>query len=112
MPLLRYSFNYYLTNENVTMKKKLLALVTTLLLPNMSFAAACADGANAAGCTIGTTEIDYTLTGDIAPASGVVGIQFTTGANTNTTTLTGDISTTGVKTNSFKNLIYCFFTDF
>jgi len=77
------------------MKKKLLALVTTLLLPNMSFAAACADGANAAGCTIGTTEIDYTLTGDIAPASGVTGIQFTSGATTNTTTLTGDISTTG-----------------
>ena len=77
------------------MKKKLLALATTLLLPNMSFAAACADGANAAGCTIGTTEIDYTLTGDIAPASGVTGIQFTSGATTNTTTLTGDISTTG-----------------
>ena len=77
------------------MKKKLLALVTTLLLPNMSFAAACADGANAAGCTIGTTGIDYTLTGDIAPASGVIGIQFTTGATTNTTTLTGNISTIG-----------------
>ena len=58
------------------MKKPLLALATTLLLPNMSFAAACADGANAAGCTIGTSNITYTLTGDIAPASGVIGIQF------------------------------------
>ncbi|MDC0552639.1 autotransporter domain-containing protein [Methylophilaceae bacterium] len=77
------------------MKKTLLALATTLLLPNMSYAAACADGANAAGCTIGTTGFDYTLTGDIAPASGVVGIKFTSGATTNTTTLTGDISTTG-----------------
>ena len=79
------------------MKKTLLALATTLLLPNMSYAAACADGANAAGCTIGTTGFDYTLTGDIAPASGVVGIQFTSGATTNTTTLTGDISTTGIR---------------
>ena len=77
------------------MKKKLLALATTLLLPNMSYAAACADGANAAGCTIGTTGFDYTLTGDIAPASGVVGIKFTSGATTNTTTLTGGITTTG-----------------
>ena len=77
------------------MKKLFLALTTTLLLPNMSYAAACADGANAAGCTIGTTGFDYTLTGDIAPASGVVGIKFTSGATTNTTTLTGGISTTG-----------------
>ena len=77
------------------MKKILLALATTLLLPNMSFAAACADGANAAGCTIDTSAITYTLTGDIAPASGVEGIKFTSGATTNTTTLTGDISTTG-----------------
>ena len=77
------------------MKKPLLALATTLLLPNMSYAAACADGANADGCTIGTSNITYTLTGDIAPASGVIGIQFTSGATTNTTTLTGGISTTG-----------------
>ena len=77
------------------MKKIVLALATTLLLPNMSYAAACADGANAAGCTIGTSNITYTLTGDIAPASGVTGIQFTSGATTNTTTLTGDITTAG-----------------
>ena len=77
------------------MKKIVLALTTTLLLPNMSYAAACADGAHAAGCTIGTTGIDYTLTGDIAPASGVIGIQFTTGADANTLNLTGDITTAG-----------------
>ena len=83
-------------NENVPMKKKLLALATTLLLPNMSFAAACADGANAAGCTIDTSAITYTLTGDIAPASTVTGIQFNTDADDNTINLTGDISTTGL----------------
>ena len=77
------------------MKKLFLALTTTLLFPNMSYAAACADGANAAGCTIDTSAITYTLTGDIAPASGVVGIKFTSGATTNTTTLTGNIRTTG-----------------
>ena len=77
------------------MKKLFLGLTTTLLLPNMSYAAACADGANADGCTIGTSNITYTLTGDIAPASGVIGIQFTSGATTNTTTLTGGISTEG-----------------
>jgi len=37
------------------LKKLFLALATTLSLPNMSYAAACADGANAAGCTISTT---------------------------------------------------------
>ena len=56
----------------------------------------CATGtAPTAGCTIGTSNITYTLTGDIAPASGVDGIQFTSGATTNTTTLTGGITTTG-----------------
>ena len=63
----------------------------------MSFAAACADGANAAGCTIGTSNITYTLTGDIEPASGVDGIKFTTDADDNTINLTGDISTTGLQ---------------
>ena len=79
------------------MKKLWLAAITTFLLPNMSFAAACADGANAAGCTIGTSNITYTLTGDIEPASGVVGIKFTTDADDNTINLTGDISTTGLQ---------------
>jgi len=79
------------------MKKLWLAAITTFLLPNMSFAAACADGANAAGCTIGTSNITYTLTGDIEPASGVDGIKFTTDADDNTINLTGDISTTGLQ---------------
>ncbi|MDA7700523.1 hypothetical protein N8804_01605 [Methylophilaceae bacterium] len=76
------------------MKKIVLALTTTLLLPNMSYAAACANGANPAGCTTSTTGIDYTLTGNIAPASGFFGIEFTTGTDT-TTTLTGNITTIG-----------------
>ena len=38
------------------------------------------------------------LIGDIAPASGGIGIQFTSGANTNTTSLTGNIRTTGANT--------------
>ena len=77
------------------MKKPLLALATTLLLPNISYAAACVDGANAAGCTISTTDITYTLTGDIEPASGVNGITFNSGADRNNVTLTGNISTKG-----------------
>ena len=51
------------------MKKLSLALATTLLLPNISFAAACPQGTNTTptgGCTIGTEGIDYTLTGNIA----------------------------------------------
>ena len=79
------------------MKKLCLAAITTLLLPNMSYAADCVNGANAAGCTIGTSNITYTLTGDIEPASGVVGIKFTTDADDNTINLTGDISTTGLQ---------------
>ena len=58
------------------MKKSLLALASTLLLPNMSYAAACADGANPVGCSVTTSDITYTLTGNISPASGVVGIFF------------------------------------
>ena len=79
------------------MKKLCLAAITTLLLPNMSYAADCVNGANAAGCTIGTSNITYTLTGDIEPASGVDGIKFTTDADDNTINLTGDISTTGLQ---------------
>ena len=76
------------------MKKSLLALATTLLLPNMSYAAACADGANPVGCSVTTSDITYTLTGNISPASGVDGIFFS-GANRNNVTQTGNISTTG-----------------
>ena len=77
------------------MKKPLLALATTLLLPNMSYAAACADGANPDGCTISTTDITYILTGDIEPVPWGEGIKFQSGATGNATTLTGNISTTG-----------------
>jgi len=37
--------------------------IIELLLPVMSYADACADGENAAGCPIATTDITYTLTG-------------------------------------------------
>ena len=68
------------------MKKLCLAAITSLLLPNMSYAAACADGANALGCTISTSDITYTLTGNITPASGVVsGCNSNTDADSNTT---------------------------
>jgi hypothetical protein len=78
------------------LKKILLALATTLLFPNMSHAAACVTGTvDTAGCTIGTTDITYTLTGDIAPAPGVIGIQFNTGADRNNVTQSGNITTTG-----------------
>ena len=77
------------------MKKLCLAAITTLLLPNMSYAAACADGENADGCTISTSDITYTLTGNITPASGVDGIEFTSGADGNDVTQTGNITTTG-----------------
>ena len=78
------------------MKKLYLAAITSLLLPNMSYAAACADGANALGCTISTSDITYTLTGNITPASGGIGIQFNTGADGNDVTQTGNISTSGL----------------
>jgi len=61
------------------MKKLSLALATTLLLPNISFAAACPQGTNTTptgGCTIGTEGIDYTLTGNIATTSNAMGIEF------------------------------------
>ena len=77
------------------MKKLCLAAITSLLLPNMSYAAACADGANALGCTISTSDITYTLTGNITPASGVVGIKFNTDADRNDVTQTGNITTAG-----------------
>ena len=58
------------------MKKRfLIPSVFTLLFPNINFGAACIDGANSNGCTIGTTEGRYDITGDIAPASGVSGIE-------------------------------------
>jgi hypothetical protein len=77
------------------LKKILLALATTLLLPNMSYAAACVDGPNPDGCKIETTGIDYTLTGDISTTGDNAYGLYLLNSTNNTTTLTGDISTTG-----------------
>ncbi len=78
------------------MKKRfLIPSVFTLLFPNINFGAACIDGANSDGCTIGTTNTQYDITGDIAPASGVSGIELTPSADVNTVSLSGDITTTG-----------------
>jgi hypothetical protein len=73
----------------------LIPSVFTLLFPNINFGAACIDGANSDGCTIGTTNTQYDITGDIAPASGVSGIELTPSADVNTISLSGDITTTG-----------------
>ncbi|MDC0114694.1 autotransporter outer membrane beta-barrel domain-containing protein [Methylophilaceae bacterium] len=80
------------------MKKKLLALATTLLLPNISYADVCPTGtstAPAAGCTISTDNTTYTLTGNMEPASGVDGFEFLFDSDGNTLSLTGNITTTG-----------------
>ena len=56
----------------------------------------CATGtAPSAGCTIGVDDTTYTMTGNIAPASGDDGIAFNSGSDGNTVTLTGSISTSG-----------------
>ena len=56
----------------------------------------CATGtAPTAGCTIAVDDTIYTMTGNIAPASGTPGIYFNSGSDDNTVTLTGDISTSG-----------------
>lgn len=47
----------------------LLSLLSSLFWVSPAAAAPCVDGANIVGCTIGTTDNAYTLTGDIAPAS-------------------------------------------
>ena len=78
------------------MKKRfLIPSVFTLLFPNINFGAACIDGANSDGCTIGTTNTQYDITGDIAPATNVPGIELTPSADINTISLSGDITTTG-----------------
>jgi len=74
----------------------LLALISSTFISTQTYAAACADGANALGCTISTTDITYTLTGNIIPASNGIGIEFNTGAARNNLTITGNITTTGV----------------
>ena len=80
------------------MKKIVLALASTFLIPNISFAAACPTGTNTAptaGCTIGTTGIDYTMTGNISTTgTSARGIELNSSDN-NTTTMTGNITTAG-----------------
>jgi len=74
----------------------LLAFLGSPFFSSQTFAAECATGtAPLAGCTIDVSDITYTLTGNITPASGGIGIQFNTGADRNTVTLTGNITTTG-----------------
>ena len=73
-------------------------LSVVCFLPNVVLAAACPTGtdtAPTAGCDISTSDTTYALTGDIDPASGVVGLQFNANADRNNLTLTGNISTTG-----------------
>jgi len=78
-------------------KKLKLALLIPLLISSNAFAATCQNSmaANAAGCEIDTSNTDYILTGDIAPASGVDGIEFVSGSDANTVSQTGNITTTG-----------------
>ncbi|XOJ89687.1 hypothetical protein ABXT57_02095 [Methylophilaceae bacterium Uisw_097] len=74
----------------------LLAFLGSPFFSSQTFAAECATGtAPLAGCTIDVSDITYTLTGNITPASGDIGIQFNTDADRNTVTLTGNITTTG-----------------
>ena len=78
--------------------KFFLAILSILFFPNVVLAAACPTGtdtAPTAGCDISTSDTPYALTGDIAPASGVIGLQFNANADRNNLTLTGNISTTG-----------------
>jgi hypothetical protein len=73
-------------------------LSIVFFLPNVVLAAACPTGtdtAPTAGCDISTSDTTYALTGDIAPASGVVGLKFNANADRNNLTLTGKIGTTG-----------------
>jgi len=80
------------------MIKLCLAAITALLLPNVVLAAACPTGTDTAppaGCIIiNTSDTTYALTGDIAPASGAIGLYLHS-SNRNTTTVNGNISTTG-----------------
>ena len=63
--------------------------------PNITPSSICADGENASGCYINTTGVNYSLNGNISPDIYVTGIEYTTGANDNTTIIIGDINTTG-----------------
>jgi hypothetical protein len=83
--------------KNTILKySSLLALLGSTLISTQTYAAECATGtAPAEGCTIDVSNITYTLTGDIEPAAGTRGIEFTIDADSNTLNLTGDITTSG-----------------
>ena len=72
------------------------SLTITPLFTFQVTAGECATGtAPTAGCTITADDTTYTMTGNIAPASGDDGIVFNSGSDGNTVTLTGSISTSG-----------------
>jgi len=87
----------------------LLTILSCLFWQNPIYAGACQNGANASGCSIGTDDTSYNLTGNIAVTGGTysnswnnstddtAGIEFTTGSDSNDMSLTGDISTTGYR---------------
>ena len=89
--------------------KKILFIFVISLYSIQGFAGACQNGANASGCSIGTDDTSYNLTGNIAVTGGTysnswnnstddtAGIEFTTGSDSNDMSLTGDISTTGYR---------------
>ena len=73
----------------------LLALLGSFFFSTYIFAAECETGTSpTAGCSIGVSDITYTLTGDIEPGSGVDGIQFN--SENSALNLTGNITTTGI----------------
>ena len=73
----------------------LLALLGSFFFSTHTFAAECETGTSpTAGCSIGVSDITYTLTGDIEPGSGVDGIQFN--SENSALNLTGNITTTGI----------------
>ena len=77
----------------------LLALICTLfwssyLYANDPSSTACASGSSTlVGCAISTSDITYTITGDIDADEDIRGIAFTAGADNNNLTLNGNIST-------------------
>ena len=88
-----------------------LIVFSYLLSQNPVYAQACQSGTNATGCTIGTSDTSYNLTGNIAvtgttyiddltwdnSTDDTAGIKFTSGADGNVTELTGDIATMGYR---------------
>ena len=73
-----------------------IALGILLTTNQYAFSAECATGtAPSAGCTVDVDDTTYTMTGNIAPASGAEGIEFEVNSDNNIVSLTGNISTTG-----------------